>query len=156
MEVRPPGGIALRTLVTSVLAGGVAGLATGGITTGALFVWGTMESGLSVTLESLPGVFAFAVLGLLVGLTLGAVVAIPVTLLLLPVARWSAATRPRARVAACLACLVSTAALEATFLALTRTGESSSWSNPLLLGPALIVAGIAGAWRGPDLVSRGS
>ncbi|MFI6498877.1 hypothetical protein [Nonomuraea typhae] len=147
---RGPVGVLARTLGTGVLAGAVSGAATGILLTVSLVVVGLAgpESGTDFTGGA--GVLNIIFIATVIGLPLGAFVALPVALILILTGRWAAPVPLRARLVAALAGVAVVGAVEGIWMYLV----SPPWDNLGFLGPPLVVAALAGAWRGPDLLTR--
>ncbi|GIH92526.1 hypothetical protein Psi01_31560 [Planobispora siamensis] len=93
------------------------------------------------------------VVGGLLGLFTGLVVALPVAPVMALAAPWLAVRPARARLVCACACAIATAALEAGIILVSGGWESSFFGNPLLLGPPLVIAAVVGHRYGPALVA---
>ncbi|MFF5207419.1 hypothetical protein [Streptosporangium sp. NPDC000396] len=144
----------IRSIVARTIGtGALGGAATGAVMAivfliGAAFEADSVRWGeFAVALVRLPLLCAVA------GLPTGALVALPALIILVPAARWSARRPWAARVMGASACALSVGGLNTAAGLLTGGIRALLWLSPVLAVPALTMAVLIGAWRGPDLVS---
>ncbi|WP_157251294.1 hypothetical protein [Nonomuraea typhae] len=147
---RGPGGVLGRTLITGVLAGAVSGVTAGTLLSVSLLVVGLASPEASVNVAGVAGLLNVILIATVVGIPLGALMALPVALVLILAGGWAAPVPLRARLVTALASVAVVGAAEAIWVFLA----SSPWESPVLLGPPLVVAALTGSWRGPDLLTR--
>ncbi|MFB9526602.1 hypothetical protein [Nonomuraea roseola] len=137
-----------RMLVT-----GAAGGAFTGVITAQVFLISALPGAEHVDrLAFLAGLAQISLVGGVVGLFAGTLLAVPALMVLLPLATWAARRRWRARTAGAAACLLPVAALNAAGVIATEARDGLLWPLPALAVPVFAMAIAIGLWRGPGLL----
>ncbi|MEV4064574.1 hypothetical protein [Nonomuraea dietziae] len=143
-------GIVGRMLVT-----GAAGGAFTGVITAQVFLISALAGAEPVDrLAFLAGLAQVSLVGGVVGLFAGTLLAVPALMVLLPSATWAARRGWRARTAGAAACLLPVAVLNAAGVIATGARDGLLWPSPALAAPVFAMAIAIGLWRGPDLLRQ--
>ncbi|MFC6576589.1 glycoside hydrolase family 16 protein [Planomonospora parontospora] len=150
--------VAGRTLATGLLGGAAAGAASAVLViVVAVLTGGEGAEGVGDWVERIllliPASVQVGLIGALIGLAAGLVVAVPAAAVMALAAPLLAARPTRARAVCAAVVLAAAVALEAAVLAATGGGVTDSpWTDVMIVSPALAAAGVLGWRRGPALV----